>query len=182
MVVLAGITQMVKAIPDGFLLHRGNPQALDGLCAAALGVHQPEDQLALAPSIRRADDAVHLPVLRQSADQLQLLTGLFARNKCPRLGHNRQVVPAPAGISRIVGLGLRQLHQMPQAPCDQRPVSFQIAVPATAHTQHPGNGLRYARLLRDNQHFHGFFCLLRAERWGAAFCSSAPQSAGLFLI
>ena len=52
--------QVRKALPDGVILHGGNPEPLDRLAAPGHFIHQPEDKLSLPASVTGVDDDVHI--------------------------------------------------------------------------------------------------------------------------
>ena len=64
-VVVGPRFQVGKALPDGGVLHAGNPKALERLVAACHLVDETENQLPLAPGVGGAHKAVHIGPLHQ---------------------------------------------------------------------------------------------------------------------
>ena len=56
---------MLKALPDGGVLHAGNPKTFERLFAARHLVDETENQLSLAPGVCGAHKALHIGALHQ---------------------------------------------------------------------------------------------------------------------
>ena len=169
-VVRAG-AQVCKALPDSGILHAGNPQAAYGLGAACQAVDRAEDQLPLAPGIAGVDHLGHIFPPQQGTQHIKLVPLILGDGEPPGLRQDGQIVVAPLGIVRVVGGGIRQPGQMPQAPAHQPAVAFQITVPAVRGPQHGSQRFCNRGFLRDHQSIlcHGFFLLSRSHavscRW-----------------
>ena len=146
-IVRAG-AQLCKALPDGGILHAGNPQAFHGLLAARQAVDGAEDQLALAPGIAGVHHLGHV------LPPQQLIPLVLGDGKAPGLRQNGQVIIAPLGVVGVVGGGVRQPGQVPQAPGHQPTAALQVAVFAGSGPQHSGQGFCHRGLLSDYQSAH----------------------------
>ena len=122
-IVRAG-AQVCKALPDGGILHAGNPQPFHGLLAARQAVDGAENQLALPPGVAGVDYLGHVLPPQQGAQHVKLFPLVLGDGKAPGLRQNRQIVIAPLGIVGVVGGGIRQPGQVPQAPAHQPAVAF----------------------------------------------------------
>ena len=135
--------QVCKALPDGGILHAADPQPFHGLCATRQAVDRAEDQLTFSPGVAGVDYLGHvLPPQQgeQGAQHVKLIPFVLGDGKTPGLRQNGQVVIAPLGIVGVVGGGVRQPGQVPQAPAHQPAAAFQVAVFAGGSPQHGGQG------------------------------------------
>ena len=158
--ILASIMQIFKTGANGCFLQGGNPQAFDGLGASALMVDQTEDQLAFPACIRCTYDGFNLGIIYQFANGIKLPPGIQRYVILPFIRQNGQIVPLPFGISFIIGIRLRKLHQMADTPCNQMRCANKITIFLISCAQHLTYGLSYAGLFSDNQlHLYSPFYL-----------------------
>ena len=122
-IVRAG-AQVCKTLPDGGILHAGNPQAFHGLLAARQAVDRAEDQLALAPGVAGVHYLGHILPPQQGAQHVKLIPFVLGDGEAPGLRQNGQVIIAPLGIVGVVCGGICQPGQVPQAPGHQPAVAF----------------------------------------------------------
>jgi hypothetical protein len=152
---LEALAQLAEALADGVGRERGDPQALERLAAAGRLVDVAEDQLALAPGVRGADDLFHLGVVEHAADRLELILGLLGDHQRPFPGEDRQVIAPPAPPFGVDLVRLRQGDQMADGPGHHIAVPLETAVSFLAGAQNareiPGDG----RLFGDDGGFDG---------------------------
>ena len=65
-------TEICKSFPDGFILHRGNPEPLHRLAASGQVVHRAENQLSLPSGITGVDQLAHILAVHQAFQKLKL--------------------------------------------------------------------------------------------------------------
>ena len=118
-IVRAG-AQLCKALPDGGILHAGNPQAFHGLLAARQAVDGAEDQLALAPGIAGVHHLGHVLPPQQGAQHIELIPLVLGDGKAPGLRQNGQVIIAPLGVVGVVGAARCPRHQDTSQPPPSR--------------------------------------------------------------
>ena len=147
---------MGKSIPDGLILHTGDPEPFKRFPAVCLMVDQTEDQLSLTSGIRRTDKAFHIFTLHKILQDAKLLLRGSGYLILPCSRQNRKIFKPPFGVSLIVGFRLRQLHQMADAPTDNISVAFQISVAAFVRPQHFSQRLGNRGLLGKYKLHYGF--------------------------
>ena len=154
-VVIAGRAEIVKALADRLVGHRGNPQTHNGLVTARLLVNIAEDQLALAPGVRRADDAFRLPGVHERLDHLELRARLANDLRLHLLRENRQILCAPLRVPLVKLLRLLERDQMADRPGDHISAAHQAAFSSVLRPQYARDVARHRRLFRHNQRVHG---------------------------
>ena len=165
-VVLAAAFEPFQPLADGGVRQRADPEAVERRGAADVLVQVAEDQLALAPRIRRHDDT--LALAEQAGDDLDLrlrvAVGLVALPVLDLTGdqfeHRRddgQVV----GVEALDAVAVRQggLHEVAERPCHVITVSGQIAGLPSGGLHDAGDLPRHARFF-CNDRFHIRFVLL----------------------
>ena len=150
-VILPSGAQMGKALPDGLVLHGGNPQPGNGLGAACQGIDRAENQLPLAARVTGVDHLGHVLPPQQGPQGVELVPLVRADGEFPVFRQDGQVLLPPLGVGRVIRGGVRQLRQMPHTPAHQPAVSFQIPLPALSCPQHSGQTLGYRGLFRNYQ-------------------------------
>ena len=115
-VIVAAVSQMGKALSDCAVFQRADPQALERLRATGFLVDQPENQLALAPSIGGADKLGHTLIAHEVAQHLELLLLVLRDFKQPFLRDDGEIAVPPFGKALIVGACVRKPHKMTNAP------------------------------------------------------------------
>ena len=71
--IFAAVLEQPKALPNGLILHGGEPEALDRLLAAGELIHIAEDQLAFTPGVTGVDDLGHILPIHQGTERVKLL-------------------------------------------------------------------------------------------------------------
>ena len=171
-VIVAARFEGRKALPDGGILHAGNPQPEHGFLAAGQIIDGAEDGLSLAPGIAGVHHLGHIGPLHQFFQQVKLFFLIGGHRILPFLRQDRQVLIAPLGIVRVVGGGIRKLRQVAETPAHQIPAAFQIAVLSVYGPQHRGNALCNGRFLCNHKSAHGFALLSLGF---IAACSVTPR-------
>ena len=155
-IVRAG-AQVGKALPDGGILHAADPQPAYGLGAARQTVNDAENQLTFASRVAGVDHFGHVLPPQQGTQHIELIPFVLGDGEAPGLRQNRQVIITPLGVVRVIGGGIGQPGQVPQAPGHQPAVALQVSVSAGGSPQYCGQRLGDRGLL-SNYQFH--FCLL----------------------
>ena len=149
-IVRAG-AQVGKALPDRRVLHRRNPEAGEGFGTSGDLIDQPEDQLTFASCVAGVDQLRYIGALHQGTENVEL-GGLFLGHHIAEgIGQDGQVLIPPLLVAAIVGGSIRQPHQMPDAPGNEIPISFKIAVGPGCDTQGRRDTLCYTRFFADHQ-------------------------------
>ena len=71
--ILAAVLEQPESLPNGLILHGGEPEALNRLLAAGKLIHIAEDQLAFTPGVTGVDDLGHILPIHQGAERVKLL-------------------------------------------------------------------------------------------------------------
>ena len=154
--IFRAVFQMGHAVPDRFILHGGNPEALDRLAAPGEIIHVPEDQLSLAPGVTGVYDIGHIFPSHEAGENLELLHFFRAHNMTPFRRDDRQIPQIPRAVFCIVDRSVCKPGQVAKAPGNEHVVALQIPVPAFLHTERGGDGLGYRRFL-SNDEFQSIF-------------------------
>ena len=165
-IVRAG-AQVRKALPNGGILHRGNPEPLHGLLAARQLVDAAEDQLALASRVAGVHHLGHIRGVHQLFQHIKLFLFVLAHHHLPVVRQNRQIVIAPLGVVGVISVGIGQPSQMAHTPAHSPAVSLQVAVLAGGGPDHGGQTLGNGRFFSDYQ-LHGFSSSFPAAMRSAA--------------
>lgn len=80
--------QVCKALPDGCILHAGNPEPLYGFRAAGHLVDKAENQFSLPACVGRSGHTIHIGAVEQGTQNFKLLFLLVRHDELPRLGQN----------------------------------------------------------------------------------------------
>ena len=143
--------QVCKALPDGGILHAGNPEPLHRFRAAGHLVDETENQFSLPACIGRCGHTVHIGAVEQGADDFKLLFFLVRHDELPRLGQNGQIFILPLAVFFIVLARLGKGHQMPDAPADQIPTALPVAVLLFIGPDHGSNAAGHTGLFGNHQ-------------------------------
>ena len=172
-IVLLSLLQLPEALLNGGILHGGNPEAADGLAAPGHLVDVAEDKLSLTACVAGVDDLRHILPIHQLF-QHRKLTVLVAGDFVLPVGRNDgQVTLVPLGVLLIVGIGIGQLCQMPEAPGHDGVMPLQIPLLAVLYAQNSGDGHSNRGLLSN----HNSFCHGRLSPYRF---SLAPAARGAF--
>ena len=82
-VILCTGAQIGKALPDGRILHRGNPKPLHGLLTARQLIDAAEDQLTLSPSVAGVHYLGHIRGVHQLFQHIELFLFVLAHRHLP---------------------------------------------------------------------------------------------------
>ena len=143
--------QVCKALPDGGILHAGNPEPLHRFCATGHLVDETENQFSLPACIGRGGHTVHIRAVEQRAHNFKLLFLFVRDNELPRLGQDGQIFILPLAVFFIVLARFRKGHQMPDAPADKIPAALPIAVLLFIGPDHGGDAAGYTGLFGNHQ-------------------------------
>ena len=143
--------QVCKALPDGGILHAGNPEPLHRFRAAGHLVNKTEDKFSLPACVGRSGHTVHIRAVEQSADNFKLLFLFVWDNELPRLGQDGQILIPPLAVFFIVLARFRKGYQMPDAPADQIPAALPVAVLLFIGPDHGSDAAGHTGLFGDHQ-------------------------------
>ena len=143
--------QVCEALPDGGILHAGNPEPLHRFRAAGHLVDKAEDQFSLPACVGCGSHTVHIRAVEQGTQNFKLLFLFVRDNELPRLGQDGQIFILPLAVFFIVLARLRKGHQMSDAPADQIPAALPIAVLLFTGPNHGGNAAGHTGLFGDHQ-------------------------------
>ena len=143
--------QVCKALPDGGILHAGNPEPLHRFCATGHLVDETENQFSLPACIGRGGHTVHIRAVEQRAHNFKLLFLFVRDNELPRLGQDGQILIPPFAVFFVVLASLGKGHQMPDAPADQIPAALPVAVLLFSGPDHGGDATGYTGLFGNYQ-------------------------------
>ena len=143
--------QVCKALPDGGILHAGNPEPLYRFRATGHLVDETENQFSLPACIGRGGHTIHIGAVEQGTQNFKLLFLLVRDNELPRLGQDGQIFVPPLAVFFIVLARLGKGHQMPDAPADQIPAALPIAGLLFSGPDHGGNAAGYTGLFGNHQ-------------------------------
>ena len=155
-IVICRRPKAVKPGADGLVRHGGYPQPLHRLSAPRLLVNIAEDQLALAPGVRRADDILRFLVVHPFFDGEKLASRLFDHLCLHLFRQNRQIFRAPSGISFVQLLRLFERNQMSECPRDHIAAADQAVFAPVLCAQHAGNIPRDGGFFGNDERMHGF--------------------------
>ena len=143
--------QVCKALPDGGILHAGNPEPLYGFRAVGHLVDETENQFSLPACIGRGGHTVHIGAVEQGTQNFKLLFLLVRHDELPRLGQDGQILIPPLTVFFIVLARLGKGHQMPDAPADQITTALPIAGLLFSGPDHGGNAAGHTGFFGDHQ-------------------------------
>ena len=143
--------QVCKALPDGCILHAGNPEPLYGFCAAGHLVDKAENQFSLPACVGRSGHTIHIGAVEQGTQNFKLLFLFVRDNELPQLGQDGQIFILPLAVFFIVLARFRKGHQMPDAPADKIPAALPVAVLLFIGPDHGGNAAGNTGLFGNHQ-------------------------------
>ena len=143
--------QVCKALPDGGILHAGNPEPLHRFRAAGHLVDKAEDKFSLPACVGCGGHTVHIRAVEQGTQNFKLLFLFVRDNELPRLGQDGQIFILPLAVFFIVLARLGKGHQMPDAPADQITTALPIAGLLFSGPDHGGNAAGHTGFFGDHQ-------------------------------
>ena len=166
-VIVRSRFQVGKAVPDGAVLHTGNPEALERLFTPRHLVDETENEFSLAPGVSGANQAGHVGALHQGAQNVKLLFFLVGDDVLPRFREDGQILIAPFLETFVIPVRIGKGHQMPDAPAHQIAVSLQISVVFLRGPDHARNAAGDTR----------FFCNYQLITHSSSSCSVSVSGA-----
>ena len=113
--IIGAGAQIRKALPDGAVLHRGNPEAKNWLAASSHFIHQPEDQFPFTPGITGIDDGIHIGAVHQGAEIFKSVLLAWCQHIAERLRQNGKIVIAPFFEAFVIAARIHRGYQVPNA-------------------------------------------------------------------
>ena len=114
-VIVPARFQVGKALPDGAVLHAGNPQPLHGFGTARQVIDRAEDQFALPPGVAGVDNLAHFLRAKQRPQGVDPLSLVRGDGQPPAFRDNGQILIPPLPEMLVVYPGVDKGHQMPDA-------------------------------------------------------------------
>ena len=170
-VVLRAVAEIVKALKDRRILHGGDPEPLHALAAVVEIIRRAEDQLALAPGVAGVDDLANVLSVHEGAQCVHLLLLVPRHGVLPAIRQNGQVLPSPFAVLFIVGVCVRKLRKVSEAPGDEVAAARKKAVPAPACAKNGGDAPCHGGLFTHNKPVTG-----RIHHWFLSSSLSAVFS------
>ena len=159
-VIVAAGAEAVEALPDGAVLHAGNPQPFHRLGTARQMVGGAEDQLSLPACVTGVHHLRHILPAQQRPQDVELLPFILADGEPPAFRQDGQILPPPLVIVGVVDSRFGQPRQMADAPAYQPAVSrtpvaaLHVALLPGCGPQHLGNTHSNRGLLRNHKAIH----------------------------
>ena len=120
--------QFGKALPDGTVLHRGNPEAKDRLAAAGHFIHQTEDQLPFTPGITGIDDGIHIGAVHQGAEIFKSVLLAWCQHIAERFRQDGEVVIAPLLETLVIARRIHGGNKVPYTPGNKKAAALIKAI------------------------------------------------------
>ena len=114
--IIGAGAQIRKALPDGAVLHRGNPKTKNWLAAAGHFIHQTEDQLPFTPGVTGIDDGIHIGAVHQGTEIFKSILLARCQHIAERLRQNGQIIIAPFLETLVIAARIHWGYQVPHAP------------------------------------------------------------------
>ena len=153
-VIVAAGAEAVEALPDGAVLHAGNPQPFHRLGTARQMVGGAEDQLPFASGVAGVYHLGHILPAQQRPQDVELLPFILADGEPPAFRQDGQVLPPPLVVPGVIGRRLGQPRQMADAPAHQPTIALHMALLPGRSPQHLGNAHGNRGFLRDHKAIH----------------------------
>ena len=126
-IVSAG-AQLGKALPDGAVLHRGNPEAKDRLAASGHFIHQSENQLTFTPGVTGIDNGIHIGAVHQGTEIFKSILLARCQHIAERLRQNGKIVITPFLETLVIAARIHRGYQVPHAPRYKKAIALIKAV------------------------------------------------------
>ena len=126
--VLAVGLELGKALANGLVRHRGDPQPVHRLFALGLLINIVEDQFAFAPGVGGADQPLGIGGVDQLFDDGKLLFGLGDHLGGQGFRQHGQIGHAPFFVFFVYFIRLAQRNQMAYGPGDGVAIAGQEAL------------------------------------------------------
>ena len=114
--IIGAGAQVRKALPDGAVLHRGNPKTKNWLAASSHFIHQPEDQLTFTPGITGIDNGIHIGAVHQGAKIFKSVLLARCQHITERLRQNGKIVISPFLEMLVIAASIHRGYQVSHAP------------------------------------------------------------------
>ena len=114
--IIGAGAQIRKALPDGAVLHRRNPETEDRLAASGHFIHQPEDQLTFTPGVTGIDDGIHVGAVHQGTEIFKSILLAWCQNIAKWLRQNGKIIIAPFLETLVIAARIHRGYQVPHAP------------------------------------------------------------------
>ena len=156
-VILLTVSQLTESLLNGAVLHRGNPEAADGLFTSCHLIDVAEDKLALTPCVAGVDHIGHIFTVHQLFQRFKLAVLVSGNFVLPVCRNDRKVVIPPFGILFIIGVGIGEFRQMTESPGHDIIQTFDVAVLTVSYTEDRGNRHSHRGLFSNYKSFHSHF-------------------------
>ena len=126
--IIGAGAQIRKSLPNGAVLHRGNPKAKDRFVAIRHLIHQTEDQFPFTPSVTGIDDGIHVGAIHQSTEIFKGVLFAGCQYIAERLRQNGKIVIAPFLETLVIAASIHRGYQVSHAPGYEKAVAFIKAI------------------------------------------------------
>ena len=126
--IIGAGAQIRKALPDGAVLHRGNPKTEDRLAASSHFIHQSENQLPFTPGVTGIDNGIHIGAVHQGTEIFKSVLFARCRHIAERLRQNGEIVIAPFLKILVIAARIHRGYQVPYTPGYEKAVAFIKAI------------------------------------------------------
>ena len=126
--IIGAGAQVRKALPDGAVLHRGNPETEDRLAATSHFIHQTEDQLTFTSGITGIDDGIHIGAIHQSTEIFKGVLFAGCQHIAERLRQNGEIIIAPFLEILVITACIHRGYQVPHTPGYEKAVALIKAI------------------------------------------------------
>ena len=114
--IIGAGAQVRKALPDGTVLHRGNPETEDRLAAASHFIYQTEDQLPFTPGVTGIDNGIHIGAVHQGTEIFKSILLAWCQHIAKWLRQNGKIIIAPFLEILVIAARIHRGYQVPNAP------------------------------------------------------------------
>ena len=108
--------QIRKSLPNGAVLHRGNPKAKDRFVAIRHLIHQTKDQLTFTPGVTGIDNGIHIGAVHQGTEIFKSILLARCQHIAERLRQNGKIVITPFLETLVIAARIHRGYQVPNAP------------------------------------------------------------------
>ena len=153
-VILRAGAQVAKPLPDGRVLHRGDPQPGEGLGAARHLIDQAENELTLPPGVAGVDQLGDILPVHEALQVLEGVLLVLHQHIAEGLRQDGKVIIPPFLVAGVIARRIHRGHQMAHTPGNDEPIPLKTAVGPGCDAQGRRDGFCNTRFLADHQlHF-----------------------------
>ena len=153
-IVLRAGAQVIEALPDGRVLHRGDPQPGERLLAVRHLIDQPENEFTLPSGVAGVDQLGDILPVHEALQVLEGVLLVLHQHIAEGLRQDGQIVIPPFLVAGVIARRIHRGHQMSHTPGNDEPIPLKTAVGPGCDTQGRRDGFCNTWFLADHQlHF-----------------------------